>query len=123
MFASIIAALSWPTVVGKHWSGPALWYAGVVFALVAIVLGAQQTMVLSDACQNPNNVSKVRKNLMRGSARRERPGRTVLFALQAPLMCLAYSIVLFLAGLTSIVLSPLAQNPGWNAEAKVGGPQ
>lgn len=51
--------------------------------------------------------------------RHERPSHLVLFALQAPIMCLTYSIVFFLAGLASVVLSPLAQNPGWNPEAKV----
>ena len=51
--------------------------------------------------------------------RGERPSHMVLFALQAPIMCLTYSIVFFLAGLASVVLSPVAKNPEWNSEAKV----
>ena len=47
------------------------------------------------------------------------PDRTILFALQAPLMCFTYSILLFLGGLTSVVLSPLIHDPEWNDEAKV----
>ena len=50
---------------------------------------------------------------------KKQPSHMVLFALQAPLMCLTYSIIFFLAGLTSVVLSPLAENPGWNSDAKV----
>ena len=170
---------------GTHWSGPACWYAGIIWALLAIVLGAQQSMVVPDACQSPEKISELRQKLMVGGhgrgfldkhvstkyggrgvsqwversraatgessgghkgvregeevekgegrhhhrhhheqhhhERRKQPSHLVLFALQAPLMCLTYSIFFFLAGLASVVLSPLAHNPGWNADAKVRG--
>lgn len=110
-----------------HWSGPALWYTAIVFSLIAIIPGAQQTMLMPDFSPSLSNVSAIRKKLASGQDIEtdrdrvipRRPSRLVLFALQAPLMCLAYSILLFLAGLTSVVLSPLSHNPGWNAEAKV----
>lgn len=43
-----------------------------------------------------------------------------LFAWQAPMMCLCYSIILFLAGLTAVVISPFASIGTWGDEAKVG---
>ena len=47
------------------------------------------------------------------------PSNSALFAWQLPIMLLGYTVVAFLAGLCSVVLSPLARNPGWNDEAKV----
>ncbi|KAI9653779.1 MAG: hypothetical protein M1831_005646 [Alyxoria varia] len=196
LFSSLVSALSWTTVQASHWSGPACWYAGIVWSLLAIVLGAQQSMVVPNACKSPGQLDMLRKKVMvgghgRGDAMlgkrveseygsrnvtrwidrakdalkrekeaeekggkgggeeekgqehddhhrhhhhfhrnhdehdeehhqrpRSQPSHMVLFALQAPLMCLTYSIIFFLAGLTSVVLSPLAENPGWNSDAK-----
>ena len=43
----------------------------------------------------------------------------MLFVWQAPLMCMSYSILCFLAGLSSVVISPLASRPMWNNDASV----
>ena len=147
-----------------HWSGSACWYAGIIWSLLAIVLGQQQMMLVSEVPQTSGDLTQLRKHVQEGShaqsffglrhpaqgAMREKdepkvdeqgypqhpayerehasrmeqqqPSHMVLFALQAPLMCLTYSIVFFLAGLASVVLSPLAVSPGWNAQAKVSSP-
>jgi hypothetical protein len=49
MFASVTGCLSWTVVQTSHWSGPALWYSSIVFAITSIFLGAQQTLVFPDA--------------------------------------------------------------------------
>ena len=41
-----------------------------------------------------------------------------LFALQAPIMLLTFSVMTFLAGLCSVVFSPLAHHLTWDSEAK-----
>lgn len=45
--------------------------------------------------------------------------RRYIYALQAPLMLLMLSVMTFLAGLCSVIFSPLARNLTWNADAKV----
>ena len=90
-------------------------------ALMAVVLGAEHTMMLSNLSAPTRNILTVRKKLrgMMSAKDNVRPGAIILFTLQAPLMCLAYSIILFLGGLASFVISPLAMNPIWDADAKV----
>ena len=112
----MIASLSWVTLAGVHWSGPAIWYMGIVLSLTALVVGAQQTVVL------PSNVdvdtaSAVQQRLqMDGKAR---PRRDMLFISQSPIMCFSLSVACFLGGLTSVVISPLSKSPQWGPEAKV----
>lgn len=121
LFASIIAALSWPAIATTHWSCPALWYAGILFSLMAVVLGAQQLIVISDGFSPTtwNDALEIRRRLVTvDQSGQWQPSRVMLFVLQAPLMCLAYSMLLFLAGLVSFIVSPLALKPAWNDEAK-----
>ena len=98
---------------GIHWSGPALWYAAIIFSLNAVILGAQQAMVISDLGDGTEQASeRLRK-------RSEIKERNILFVWQAPIMSLVHSVIFFLVGLISVVVSPFAKEVGWNDEAKV----
>ena len=142
----MLACLSWSTPLQKaHWSGPACWYAGIVLSLTAIVLGAQQTMYIPGAIPSPappKTTSEVtidedsaltfQKYLRRRPHSNEangdsdgegghgrKPRKYMLFVWQTPLMLFTYSVAFFLAGMSSVVLSPLvAQGVGWTDEAK-----
>lgn len=118
LFTSIISCLSWSNLSNTNWSGPAFWYAGIILALISIVLGAQQTMVLPDMQDDIDSIN-IRNRLMAANTPQPRPSRIMLFVWQSPLMCLTYSIICFLAGLSSVVISPLVRQPSWNDEAKV----
>lgn len=118
LFTSIISCLSWSNLSRSHWSGPALWYAGIILSLTSVVLGAQQTLELPEASGTIDALTFKRRLTARHS-NPPTPSRIMLFALQAPFMCMTYSIALFLAGLTSVVLSPLARQPMWDDDAKV----
>lgn len=127
MFASTISCLSWGVLSSSYWSGPALWYGSIVLALMAVMLGAQQVMFLPDNFDG-NAARSFRKRLMVRSNREEKraiellePRQSMLFAWQAPLMCLSCSVVFFHAGLLSVVVSPLARKREWGDEAKVCG--
>ena len=120
MFTSTISCLSWSNLSTTYWPGPALWYGSIILALTSIIVGAQQAMFMPDTVDTEAAQEFRRRHIANnGSEKRPEPRQIMLFVWQAPLMCLSYSIVFFLAGLTSVVLSPLAQRPGWNAEAKV----
>ena len=58
------------------------------------------------------------RDRMRKNGKAEVKGRW-LFALQAPTMLLMLSVMTFLAGLGSVILSPLAHHLAWNNDAKV----
>ena len=116
IFAAMIASLSWVTLSGVHWSGPAIWYMGIVLALTAMVVGAQQTVVLPSDVDLDTD-SAVQQRLKRDG--KARPRRDMLFVSQSPIMCFSLSVTCFLGGLSSVIISPLTQSPQWGPEAKV----
>jgi hypothetical protein len=123
MFASVTGCLSWTAVQTSHWSGPALWYSSIVYAIASIFLGAQQTLVLPDAdsidALAPDKIESMKQSFMSKGDLNPQPSRLMLFVWQAPIMLLGCAVFSFLAGLCSVVLSPLARNRSWNEEAKV----
>lgn len=50
---------------------------------------------------------------------RRRPNTFLVFALQAPIMLLTLSVMTFLVGLCSVIFAPLANQHGWDDNAKV----
>jgi hypothetical protein len=73
-------------------------------------------MILPDDSIDP---MKIKSRLMTGDPLQPRPNGIMLVVWQSPLMCLTYSIICFLGGLSSVVISPLAKQPQWNDETKV----
>jgi hypothetical protein len=123
MFASVTGCLSWTVVQTSHWSGPALWYSSIVFAMTGIFLGAHHTLVLPEADSidvlSPDKIESMKQSFMSRGDLNPRPSRLMLFVWQAPCMFLGCAVFSFLAGLCSVVLSPLARKLSWNEEAKV----
>ena len=118
LFTSVISSLSWSTVFERHWTGPAFWYASILLSLVGLVLGAQQVLVLESI------TSHTWQEMRRTLAWLDSEGtwhcrRLMLYTLQSPIQCFAYSVICFLAGFLSYVFSPLAEGQGWNDNAKV----
>jgi hypothetical protein len=101
----------------------------MIFALVAIISSSQQLWILPRLDLGTLNsiherqrriddvsafVSRVQKTDGHGNLKAR-----YVFALQAPIMLLTFSVLLFLAGLCSTVCSPLARKLEWNSDAKV----
>ena len=74
-----------------------------------------------DAQKQKNDAIKVRNRLTKyaGDGHSIKLKTRFIFMLQAPIMLLTFSVMTFLAGLCSVVFSPLGQDPGWNSNAKV----
>lgn len=116
------SSLSWPAIINAHWSVSALWYTSLIFALLAISVGAQQLWLLpsvSDNARTRFHDDGIR--LFRDQLGDMHTGKnaTMVFALQCPLMTFALSLACFVGGLLSLILSPLAMRHGWNDEGKV----
>ena len=80
-----------------------MWYAAIIFSLNAVILGAQQAMFIFDLGDGAEQASeRLRK-------RSEIKEGYILFAWQAPIMSLAHSVIFFLAGLISVVVSPFSK--------------
>ena len=124
MFASTIGSLQWPATTAGHWSGAAMLYSSVVLAICTILTGAQQTLVLVSADSiselGPSEIQEIRASLAsRTGHERPRPSAFAVFSWQVPLMLLCYCILCFLAGLCSIVYSPLSKKLAWSSDLKV----
>lgn len=138
------SCLQWPGTQNGHWCAPALFYASLLFALVAIVTGSQQLLVVpnersadADAFAGASLAMKLedgQESEMAASEREHlqaivdrlcqthRPNQSNslhIFALQAPMMLLSLSVMAFLGGLCSVIIAPLVQLPVWNDHAKV----
>ena len=90
---------------------------GIILALTAIVLGAQQTIVLPSEVDRDTALGVQQR--LRVHGKEDTPRKNMLFISQSPIMCFSLSVACFLAGLSSVVVSPLAQSPLWGPEAKV----
>lgn len=74
-------------------------------------------MVLDNV--KPNDWKQFQRHLRVSDQGEWRPERTMLYVWQSPLMALSYSMVLFMAGLLSYVISPFANKRLWDEDAKV----
>lgn len=124
LFASATSALSWGSIAESHWTACTLFYSCIVLALVAIVTGAQQQMVLPgdnppledlDLAQFIATITGIRQ--LNNTAKKYNYG--LIFALQAPLMLFSLAVAAFLAGLFSVVFGPLGSSPLRGDNAKV----
>ena len=121
MFSSVISCLSWTNLEGRHWVGPAFWYASIGLAITSVVLAAQQMLVI-DGLQTRqiSNAASIRERLIsQDPGGQNKPRRIMLHVWQVPTECLSYSISTFLVGLMSHIYSPVAQKMAWNSDAKV----
>ena len=80
-------------------------------------MASQQYYVLESI--SPAEYEKLQTKLSAYGEKRLPPDQTMLFIWQCPMMTFCYSVVFFLAGLTSYVVSPFAANTVWGADAKV----
>jgi hypothetical protein len=103
MFSTVTGALQWPDIDSRYWLGPACWYSSLVLAIAAVILAAQQTILLETLKSN-DNLECYQEHFW-GTTH---PRWWLLFAWQAPFMLLNYSIFLFLIGLCSHIGNPFA---------------
>ena len=130
IFASVPSCLAWDNVPSSHWSARGLFYSSIVLALVAIVTGAQQQMVLpsNDVDIKHADLDDFVTLLTRGNSDgspRSRSGRNhrLIFALQLPLMIFSLAVAAFLGGLLAVVFGPLGSiQRGTDDERKVCDP-
>jgi len=114
MFSTVTGTLQWPDLDSRYWLGPACWYSSLVLAIAAVILAAQQTILL-ETLESNYNLECYREHFW-GTTH---PRGWLLFAWQAPFMLLNYSIFLFLIGLCSHIGSPFAFTREFDGDAKV----
>lgn len=144
LFTSVVSCLQWPSTINAHWFAPTSFYSSILFALLAIVMGSQQLLLLPNETDPYSDdgfdaltaidtrytseeetrktefkyLQKVVKRLTT-TKHDDRPNPILVFALQTPIMLLTLSVMCFLTGLSTIVFAPLAKKGGWGDEAKI----
>ena len=129
LFTTVASCLQWPSTQSSHWSASALFYASILLAFVAIVLGSLQLLVLpnvkpdkrldSELTDSEKQYLQAIVDRLRKTRRDHRPNRLQVLALQAPFMILSLAAVTFMAGLFAVVFAPLAKQLLWDDDAKV----
>lgn len=114
IFATVPTCLGWIEISKAHWTAPAFWYVSIVLAIMSVVIAAQQTSVLSSL--QKTKFSIVQDRLVQSVA--ALPRRKMLYAWQIPLQCLSYSIVAFLVGFSSYIVSPITAANPWDGKAQ-----
>jgi len=126
LFTSVTSCLQWNSIQSSHWSASALFYSSLLFSLAAIVNGSQQILVLSRE-RNDSSQDDLEHDIKLVILIREKIRvcpidalkNLYVYALQTPIMLLTFSVTTFLAGLSSVIFSPLAQTIAWGDDAKV----
>lgn len=134
MAAAVIGGFSWNTIRDAYWLASAFWYISLVLSILGIMLSAQQVTVLQVLGRlpiQPGHDSHVRRFLP-----------LIMTETQPPLLELGYAwnmettleddfhmavsnhvyvvlCLLFLAGLTLVVCSPLIKGTTWNTDSNV----
>jgi hypothetical protein len=119
----VITTLSWNSLSHSHWFVSASWYLSVIFSLFSVILSAQQTFLINMRGKRHDNHlgswQKLCPVVSFGSKKERRPRWALMLAWQGPLMFLSYSLVMFLVGLTTYVITPVARKGIWDDDAKV----
>jgi hypothetical protein len=108
---------SWAGLDERHWLGPACWYSSLVLSVASIFSGGHQIMVIEQL--RPADLLRCHHRDFWGNSSDSRWAR-VLFAWEVPFIFLHYSMVLFLVGLGSYVVSPVVFKMKYDDDAKVG---
>jgi len=140
---AVIGSFSWNTVANSYWLASAFWYCCLVLAISGILTSAQQITVLSimdkipHKIDSPDAIDSIRHFLpiflteiqpppigteAELSINRIgiwRPKWKMIFLWQYPQMLMSYSVILFLAGLTVLVCTPLIKKQPWGPESNV----
>lgn len=137
----MIGSFSWNSVSNSYWLASTLWYCSLVLSILDILISAQQIAVLDllDTRQNEKKPASVRMRVRRylpllltkvppqssaagfdeNSIGEWRPRWKMVFIWQCSIMFLAYSVTLYLAGLTVFICTPLIRRETWSTGSNV----
>lgn len=138
LLATVLSSTgSWPTVLAngnrQPWPCRAFWYCGILFALAAVLVAAQQTIRLHRLSAHPHGLAYIRSCLLGRRRRRRRdgrcvPGRLQIYAWQASVMLLTVAVACMVVGMMILVWVSTNWGPyknprddWWDENAKVGG--
>lgn len=100
---------SWPTVLAngnrQPWPCRAFWYCGILFALAAVLVAAQQTIRLHRLSAHPHGLAYIRSCLF-GRRRRDGllvPNKLQIYAWQASVMMLTVAVACMVTGMMVLV--------------------
>ena len=143
--AAVIGSFSWNTLEKAYWLTHAFWYSSLILSILAILLAAQQLSVLqllgrpnrqalndrSDGkadidrylpmmlSEIPQPYSASERLEPQERLRKWRPRWKMIFTWQCPIMFMSYSVLLFMAGLTILVCTPLVREKEWETGSNV----
>ena len=144
--AAVIGSFSWNTLSDAYWLTSAFWYSSLILSILALLLAAQQLAVLQllgrpnrqplndDRSAEKTDIDRYLPMMLselpqpytaserldtRERIRKWKPRWKMIFTWQCPIMFMSYSVLLFMAGLTILVCTPLVREKEWNTGSNV----
>ncbi|PSN65407.1 hypothetical protein BS50DRAFT_496770 [Corynespora cassiicola Philippines] len=130
--AAPIGAFSWTTIEEAHWLTPGFWYGSLIMSILGILISASEVTVLHILGPLPTTGRQRKAIAVLGrytSMLLSKEGRSsskyvarkkMIFVWQCPLMFMSYSVCGFLAGLTTLVCTPLwNRHKDWNDRCNI----
>ncbi|KAH0559487.1 hypothetical protein GP486_003995 [Trichoglossum hirsutum] len=111
--SAVTGSIQWSALGAAHWLVSAAWYSTLLFSLVSVIMAFYLSILLTNLSINNDGDSILLKALCR-SGRQKKSRWTSLFALQMPIMLLSYALMMYIVGLSLLVIRPLWHEPWGN---------
>lgn len=107
--SAVTGSIQWSSLSTAHWVVSAVWYSTLLFSLVSVVMAFYLSILFSNFAIH-NNGTNILLAVLHKTRNAEKSRWASLFALQMPIMFLSYALILYILGLSLMVIRPL-----WNA--------
>ncbi|KAE8445375.1 hypothetical protein EG329_013497 [Mollisiaceae sp. DMI_Dod_QoI] len=108
--SAVTGSIQWSSLSTTHWVVAAFWYSTLLFSLISVIIAFYLTILLSNFAVNVDG----NKILLQVLQKKNDPTKSrwwSLFALQMPIMLLSYALIMYVAGLSLMVIRPLWNDP------------
>jgi len=108
--SAVTGSIQWIPQSTAHWIVYAAWYGTLLFSLVSVMIAFYLSILLSNFAINPfGNTLLLR--VLHSPKNADKSRWISMFALQIPVTLLSYALMLYIFGLSFLVIQPLWNDP------------
>ncbi|KAI9861717.1 MAG: hypothetical protein M1813_005066 [Trichoglossum hirsutum] len=108
--SAVTGSIQWSALSTAHWLVPAAWYSTLLFSLVSVTMAFYLSILLTNFSIN-NDGKNILLKALHKSNHPKKSRWASLFALQMPIMLLSYALMMYIVGLSLLVIKPLWNDP------------
>ncbi|KAE9368909.1 hypothetical protein N431DRAFT_428640 [Stipitochalara longipes BDJ] len=112
--SAVTGSIQWSSLSTAHWFVAAAWYSTLLFSLMSVIMAFYLTILLSNFAIKSDGNAILLKALRKTNYQKKSRWAS-LFALQMPIMLLSYALIMYIVGLSLMVIRPLWTEPWGNS--------